>query len=140
VFVVVAMDGDSVAFYATAGVSSKGGVLTPPFTRLRTTHQLVSPQRIHAEDDTNSHKLIQEKRGLRRYVRPIARSISTVQRKVRVLWELSKARMDVGGETTYFAGLGGCREGEGKWASKIHVSMAFEQPCSHKKMSMGVAK
>ena len=83
-FIAVAMDGDGVAFYATAGVSSKGGVLIPPFTRPRTTHQLVSPQRIHAEDDTNSHKLIQNKRCLRRYVQPIARSISMVQRKVRV--------------------------------------------------------
>ena len=42
-FVVVATDGGGVAFYATAGVSSKGGVLTPPFAPLRTTHQLVSP-------------------------------------------------------------------------------------------------
>jgi hypothetical protein len=89
VFVVVATDGGGVEFYATAGVSNKGGVVTPPFARLRTTYQLVSPQRIHAEDDTNSHKLIQDKRGLRRYVRPIARSISTVRRKVRVSWQLS---------------------------------------------------
>ena len=73
VFVVEATDGGGVAFYATAGVSSKGGVLTPPLARLRTTHQLY-PQRIHAEDDTNSRKLIQGKRGLRRYVRTIARS------------------------------------------------------------------
>jgi len=39
----------------------------------------------------------------------------------------------VGGETIYFAGLSGCREGEGKWASKIHVSTALERLCSHKK-------
>jgi len=51
------------------------GELTPPFARLRTTHQLVSPQRIHAEDDdTNSHKLIKAKPGWRRCVRPTARS------------------------------------------------------------------
>ena len=38
-----AADGGGVAFYATAGVSSKGGALTPPFARLRTTHQFVPP-------------------------------------------------------------------------------------------------
>ena len=65
-----------VAFYATAGVSSKGGVLTPPFAHMRNTHQLVSPQRMHAEDDTSSHKLIQDKRGLQRCV-------------LRVSWQLS---------------------------------------------------
>ena len=43
VFVVETADGGSVALYATAGVSSKGGVLTPPFACLRTTHQFVSP-------------------------------------------------------------------------------------------------
>ena len=37
-FVVEATDGGSVAFCATAGVSSKGGVLIPPFARLRTAH------------------------------------------------------------------------------------------------------
>jgi len=74
VFVVEATDGGCAAFYATAGVSSKGGVLTPPFAHLQTTHQLVSPQRIHAEDDTNSSNLMimQGKRGWRRCVRPIA--------------------------------------------------------------------
>jgi hypothetical protein len=32
-----------------------------------------------------------------------------------------------------FAGLGDCQEGEALWASKQHVSTAFERPCSYKK-------
>ena len=43
VFIIETVDGGSVALYATAGVSSKGGVLTPLFTHLRTTHQFISP-------------------------------------------------------------------------------------------------
>ena len=50
-----------VALYATAGVSTKGGELTPPFAPPQTTHQLVSPHRIHAEDDANSRKHIKGK-------------------------------------------------------------------------------
>ena len=72
VFVVEVTDGGGVAFYANTGVSSKEGELTPPFARLRTTHQLVSPQHIHAEDDTNSRKLIKGKRGWRRRVQLIS--------------------------------------------------------------------
>ena len=36
------------------------------------------------------------------------------------------------GETTCFAGLRGCRMGEGFWASKRYLSTAFETTCSHK--------
>ena len=42
-FIVEVTNSGGVTFYATAGVSSKGGVLTPPFARLRTTHQFVFP-------------------------------------------------------------------------------------------------
>ena len=105
-FVVEATDGRCVAFYATPGVSSKGVGLTPPFARLRTTRQLVSPQRIHAEDDTNSRKLIQGKRGWRRCVQSIAR--------------LQFRRYGV-----KCGCRGSCHKQGWMWAAKRHVSPAL---------------
>ena len=52
-FVEQATDGGGVAFYASAWVSSEGG-------------GFVSPQRIHAEDDTNSGNIMKAKRGRKR--------------------------------------------------------------------------
>ena len=112
-FIVEATDGGGVAFYATAGVSSKGGELTPPPARLETTHQFVSPQRIHAEDDKNSCKLIKGKRGRRWCVRLIAPS-QFRRYGVRCGCRGNcRKRGWMCSETTCFAGLGGCREGEG---------------------------
>ena len=106
VFVIEATDGGGVAFYTTAGVSSKGGVLTPPFARLQTTHQFVSPHHIHAEDDTTSRKVIQGKRGSRRCVRPI------VQSQFRWYGVRCGCR-------------GSCRERGWMWGAKHVVSLAW---------------
>ena len=106
VFVVEATDGGGVAFYAITGVSSKEGELTPPFARLRTTHQLVSPQRIHAEDDTNSLELIKGKRGWRRRVQLIALS------------QFRRYGVRCGC-------CGSCRKQGWMWAAKRHVSPAW---------------
>ena len=42
-------------------------------------------------------------------------------------------RVDLGGETTYFAGFDRCREEEWMWTTKQHVSSVFEGSWTHKK-------
>ena len=94
-------------------------MLTSPFARLRTTHQLVSPQRVHAEDDTNSGKLIKARRGWRRFIRPIAGS--------QFRWYGVRCGC-----------LSSCRQRGWMWAAKRHVSEAWvisgrERGCGRQK-------
>jgi len=117
-FIAEATDGGGVALYPTAGVSRKGRELTPPLAHLETTHQLVSPQRIHTEDDTNSRKLIKGKLGWRRCVRLIAPS------------QFRRYGVRCGCR-------GSCHKRGWMWAAKPHVSWAWvvvgrERGCGHR--------
>ena len=91
-FVEQVTDSGGAAFYASAWVSSEGGELTPPFASANHPPNRISPA--------------YTRRG--RYKLP-----QSHERQAG-----SQVRMNVGGETIFFAGLGGCREGEGMWASK----------------------
>ena len=88
VFVVETADGGGVVFYTTIRVSSNGGVLTPPFACLRTTHQFVSPVQMrrawHEPPKARSRQVRV------RAVRSINRMVTNMRVwcSVRVSWQL----------------------------------------------------